>query len=642
MAGGTRSRPSSAHIRRTRPHLPARTPTASRAAPRRHSKRPTRAQAIRSYFRTPPPARSGTSRLLGATRAPRQPHHARARTRRGATAPAAPADPPEQLPSFLGALSAAAAGALLSKALGLAREVVVAGVYGVGPAVDAFNHAVILPGFCFVVVGGLNGPIHSGVVTGAANLPRRLHAAFARTCAGLATLAVAPLAAAVLLVPGQLLAVQAPGLPPGGLNAAAELLRGLSFLVLASGATGVLSGLQALRRRSFAATLMPAASSVCTVLAIAAAHARGAAAPDGGALVVGAVAGVVAQIVLQTASLRDGALSRAAAPPAAAATVDVDTPQSLRDDAQAVAAAVRRAARIAGPSLWSAGVMQLAVATDMAFGSYIPGAAAALGYANLIAMAPIGVLSSAILVPTLPALSSAWTQGGAAALDSALARCLIVALVLAGPLATVGPQLALPAAQLLLQRGAMDLAAAAAVASLLAVQICGTPAYLVRDVLARAHLARGDARSPAAVSMAMVALNAALDWWLTRPAVGLGASALVVATAACNAASACALAWLLRARLGPLGDGLGRRMLLGALWVACASAVAGGVCCGACQALTWLGAWAFGPAYRGVFAGALSFVGVGAVSLMAYAWALWAMRQGAIARGVWVADVGAK
>ncbi|XP_002963045.2 uncharacterized protein LOC9643255 [Selaginella moellendorffii] len=53
----------------------------------------------------------------------------------------------------------------LSKVLGLVRELVLAAVFGVGPVVDAFRYASIVPGFFLIILGGINGPIHIAMVS---------------------------------------------------------------------------------------------------------------------------------------------------------------------------------------------------------------------------------------------------------------------------------------------------------------------------------------------------------------------------------------------------------------------------------------------------------------------------------------------
>ena len=56
-------------------------------------------------------------------------------------------------------------GTLLSKAIGMIRQIAIAAVFGVGSAYDAYNYAYILPGFFLVLIGGINGPLHNSIVS---------------------------------------------------------------------------------------------------------------------------------------------------------------------------------------------------------------------------------------------------------------------------------------------------------------------------------------------------------------------------------------------------------------------------------------------------------------------------------------------
>ena len=53
----------------------------------------------------------------------------------------------------------------LSKVAGLVRQQAIAAAFGVGAAYDAFNYAYVLPGFLLILLGGINGPFHSAVVS---------------------------------------------------------------------------------------------------------------------------------------------------------------------------------------------------------------------------------------------------------------------------------------------------------------------------------------------------------------------------------------------------------------------------------------------------------------------------------------------
>ena len=53
----------------------------------------------------------------------------------------------------------------LSKLAGLFRQQAIAAAFGVGAAYDAFNYAYVLPGFLLILLGGINGPFHSAMVS---------------------------------------------------------------------------------------------------------------------------------------------------------------------------------------------------------------------------------------------------------------------------------------------------------------------------------------------------------------------------------------------------------------------------------------------------------------------------------------------
>ena len=56
-------------------------------------------------------------------------------------------------------------GTLLSKLVGMARQLVIAGAFGISAAYDAYNYAYIIPGFFLVLLGGINGPLHNSLIT---------------------------------------------------------------------------------------------------------------------------------------------------------------------------------------------------------------------------------------------------------------------------------------------------------------------------------------------------------------------------------------------------------------------------------------------------------------------------------------------
>ena len=63
-------------------------------------------------------------------------------------------------------------GTLFSKFGGLLRQLVIAAAFGVGAAYDAYNYAYVLPGFLLILLGGINGPFHSAMVSVLSRRPK--------------------------------------------------------------------------------------------------------------------------------------------------------------------------------------------------------------------------------------------------------------------------------------------------------------------------------------------------------------------------------------------------------------------------------------------------------------------------------------
>ena len=67
--------------------------------------------------------------------------------------------------TLVGIAGIVAAATLLSKLVALVRQQAIAAAYGTGDAFNAYNYAYLIPGFLLVLLGGVNGPIHSAIVS---------------------------------------------------------------------------------------------------------------------------------------------------------------------------------------------------------------------------------------------------------------------------------------------------------------------------------------------------------------------------------------------------------------------------------------------------------------------------------------------
>jgi putative peptidoglycan lipid II flippase len=201
------------------------------------------------------------------------------------------------------------------------------------------------------------------------------------------------------------------------------------------------------------------------------------------------------------------------------------------------------------------------VFTDLFFASGIVGAAAGLGYANLLVQTPLGLLSNALLVPLLPVFARLTAPADRPELIGRIRQGLMLSNASMLPLGALMVALAGPIVALIYERGAFNAAAAALVGGLLMAYGVGMPAYLGRDVLVRVFYALGDGTTPFRFSMAGIGLNVLFDWllvggptpWgLQLPALNFGAPGLVLATVAVNLITCFGLLLALQARLGGL------------------------------------------------------------------------------------------
>ena len=243
---------------------------------------------------------------------------------------------------------------------------------------------------------------------------------------------------------------------------------------------------------------------------------------------------------------------------------------------------VQEVLQVMGPATFSSGMLQINVFTDLFFASGILGAAAGLGYANLLVQTPLGLISNALLVPLLPVFARLTAPADRPALIDRIRQGLMLSSASMLPLGALFVALAGPIVALVYERGAFDHQAAVIVTSLLMAYGFGMPVYLGRDVLVRVFYALGDGTTPFRWSVAGIGLNVIFDWTLVGgptpwgqqlPALNFGAPGLVLATVGVNAITCLALLLALQSRLGGLPLRVWARdslLLLGA------AAVAGG------------------------------------------------------------------
>ncbi|MEN9223749.1 MAG: murein biosynthesis integral membrane protein MurJ [Thermostichus sp. BF3_bins_97] len=442
-----------------------------------------------------------------------------------------PSPPQPQSRSLLSVAGLVAGATLLSKGMGFIRQALIAAIYGSGPEYSAFGVAYILPGFLLILLGGINGPFHSAIVS---ILKKRRDPALedpARWLESISTL----VGGVLLLVTLSLwwgaewvVRLNAPGASPEVHALAASQLRIMAPLALLSGLIGIGFGALNAAEHYALPALSPLISSLAVIAILLAFGWTGIPSLIAWGVVIGAVAQWLAQVPLQ---MRLG-LGRPRL------RFEWGSPQ------------VRAVGLLMLPAVISSGMIHINVYVDMFFASFVPGdrTIGNLGYAQLLVQTPLGILSNMVLVPFMPLYAQLagdvahWPE-----LRHRIRQGLMITAILTLPLSMLLVALAEPIVQVAYQRGRFTAEVAQEVSALLMAYGIGMSCYLLRDVLVRIFYALEDGATPLRISGLAIGLNALLDFLFLR---AFGAPGIALATAGVNVLALIGLGIQLQRRLG--------------------------------------------------------------------------------------------
>jgi putative peptidoglycan lipid II flippase len=450
---------------------------------------------------------------------------------------------------------------LLSKLAGLVRQQAIAAVFGVGAAIGAYNFAYVIPGFLLILLGGINGPFHSAIVSALAKRKREEIAPIVETITTLVGGLLLLLTVALVVFADPLMHLVAPGLyispeqaQVQGITPAEfqELLQTRAIamrqfqimapMALLAGLIGVGFGTLNASDQYWLPSISPLFSSATVLIGL------GFLAFNLGGNVIDPRHAMLGGLVLAWGTLAGAILQWLVQLPAQWKSGMGGL--RLRFDFRRPE--VQDVIKIMGPATFSSGMMQINVWTDLFFASFIPQAAAAvsaLGYANLLVTTPLGILSNVILVPLLPVFSRLADPADWPELKQRIRQGLIITAVAMLPLSAIMIALAAPIVRVVYERYAFDQSATRLTASVLIAYSIGMFVYLGRDVLVRVFYALGDGDTPFRISLFNIFLNALMDFLLVKP---LGAPGLVLSTVTVNLCSLVMLLWVLHRRLGGL------------------------------------------------------------------------------------------
>jgi len=171
---------------------------------------------------------------------------------------------------------------------------------------------------------------------------------------------------------------------------------------------------------------------------------------------------------------------------------------------------LRRLFRIAGPAVFSGGVIQINLLVGRQVASYYEGGVAWLSYADRIYQLPLGVVGIAIGVVLLPNLASKLAKNDIIGSQNSFNRSLEFSIIIALPCATaiiIMPDVIISA---LFERGAFSSLDTLKTAAALTIYGIGLPAFIGQKIYQPIFYARENTRSPFYFALVAMVVNLTL------------------------------------------------------------------------------------------------------------------------------------
>jgi len=451
---------------------------------------------------------------------------------------------------------------LISRVLGLGREMIIGNQFGTTRGLDVYLAAFRVPDLIFQLIAG--GALASAFIptftSYLAHNDERQAWRLASSVMNIVAIVVTVCAILAAILAPQLVArVVVPGFTAEEQALTVRLMRLMLVSPTIFGISGIVMGIL----NSYQHFLLPALAPAVYNLSIIGGAIFLAPAFGIYGLAAGVVAGSVLHLLIQIPELRRKGL-------AYRPLLDIRHP------------GVREVGRLMLPRMLGLATVQInfLVSTFLASG-LTEGSLAALNYGWMLMLLPQGIFALAIATAAFPTFSELAARGELQDLRGTLSETLRLILYLTIPASVGLIVLREPLIQLLLQRGRFDPSSTQAVAWALQFYAFGLFAHSALEIITRAFYSLHDTRTPVAIGVVAMALNIILSVLLIRPLLHGG---LALANSLATIVETVVLLAILRGRLGGID---GRALLWSVGKTAVAAMVMG-------FGAYWFAAWARG------------------------------------------------
>jgi putative peptidoglycan lipid II flippase len=471
---------------------------------------------------------------------------------------------------------------LLSKVLGLARDLVIAKFFGTSINSDAFNMAYLFTGNFFIIFGCIGGPFYSAVV---ASIPKidlkNLRELFYKILwRGLALFSV--IAALIYFFKPYLLTFFIDKqLKPAYFELTLTNIDLLLPLIIITAPVGIICALLNIFKRYYMPSLSPAVVNlalISTVFILGASQ-------GGISLAIGmSIGGVISLILLipqlinilknpEAQSIDENKLKTKKSAeidgeankqtPAAVSVEAENQVKSVKKNSNLISSPVSATGskvldstkpkselqvyhHVLYPALLNTAMAQLMVFIDSYFCKGLAdGSWTSILLANRLIQMPMGILLTAFLVPLFPQISKFVKDGNTAGIKQKLYRALKILVGLCLIATIVGMSFNEMIIRLLFERGAFDARSTAMVSELFFYLCLSMIPYVLKDSFARTFYSFNDARTPFFIMIFGMAFKFTLNSFLVER---FGLNGIAMSTVILNVVNASLLFLILRVK----------------------------------------------------------------------------------------------
>lgn len=444
---------------------------------------------------------------------------------------------------------------ILSKFVGLLRDIVLAKHYGASMVSDAYFFALQIPSLAIILLGGVGGPFHSATVAVFTKLipnlsekpSEEINKLYSTFFTGTFILFGLGTILCYIFAPQIINAIISSNGNPEMISLATQHFKIMSPIILFGGIIGIYYGLLVCYKQFTLPNISPMMLSVVIILIVLAVQKD----PNGIILAWATTLGALVQLCVQYPKIRQIGFR-----------LKPNFDFNFTYNPQ-----FKNICELLFPAVLSSTIGQINIYIDMFFASSLrEGAWTAVVYGNRIFQFPVGILVTAFLVPLFPLFSRFVAEKDFNSIKYYFNKGVGVLFFMAIPMTICIFIFAKEAISLVLERGAFDAHAVMMVNEALCFLSLSILPYVFRDSITRIYYSFNDSKTPFIIATSAIFLKYLLNVFLITK-LGMGIAGITLSTTFITLFNAVLLGLLVSKKITldykPLFKNLGKMLVAG-------------------------------------------------------------------------------